>query len=432
LWRSFAVGSNGFQKVLLANVEKESSHTLKTYKSGGGYKALAKALGKMEPGAVIEEVKNAGLRGRGGAGFPAGLKWKFASGEKATPKYIVCNADEGEPGTFKDRQIIMGDPHMLIEGMIIAGFAVGATRGMVYIRGEYPFGFDRLVEAVAEARKDGMLGEKILGSDFSFDLGIHMGAGAYVCGEETSLIESMEGQRGQPRIRPPFPVNKGYLGLPTVVNNVETLANVPHIIQKGADWYKGIGPENCPGPKIFSISGHVKKPGVYELPMGTPLREIIYDHAGGMREDRKLKAVIPGGISTPVILPEHIDTPMDFDSLPKVDSMFGSGAIIVMDETTCMVKVSWRTLKFFVHESCGKCTPCRVGNTVLLDFLEKILRGDGAKKEDIDAIESLCKDIMGNTFCPLGDGSPFHLRSVLKYFRDEFVHHIEKGACDIG
>jgi NADH-quinone oxidoreductase subunit F len=319
---------NGFKKVLLKNVDDPKSHTLKAYLKNGGYEALKKVLSKMEPAAVIEEVKEAGLRGRGGAGFPAGLKWMFASKDPKDPKFIFCNADEGEPGTFKDRQIIMGDPHMLIEGMIIAGFAVGATNGLIYIRGEYPFGFDRLMEVVDEARKAGYLAENIQDSGFGFDITVHMGAGAYVCGEETALIDSVEGKRGQPRIRPPFPVSEGYLRLPTVVNNVETLSNVPHIINHGAKWYKAIGPENCPGPKIFGISGHVKNPGIFELPMGTSLKEIIYEHAGGIRDGHELKAVIPGGISTPVLLPEKIDVPMDFDSLPKVDSMLGSGAII--------------------------------------------------------------------------------------------------------
>jgi NADH-quinone oxidoreductase subunit F len=349
--------SQTFEKVLLKNVDKPKSHTLKAYLKTGGYKALKKAFSEMTPASVVEEVKNAGLRGRGGAGFPAGLKWTFASKETNKPKFIICNADEGEPGTFKDRQIIMGDPHMLIEGMILAGFAVDAEKGVIYIRGEYPFGYDRLTAAVEEARKGGYLGKNLLDSGFDFDITVHMGAGAYVCGEETALIESLEGHRGQPRIRPPFPVSQGYMNLPTVVNNVETLSNVPHIVMRGADWYKKIGPENCPGPKIFSISGHVKKPGVYELPMGTSLKEIIYDHAGGIRDGHELKAVIPGGISTQVLLPESIDVPMDFDAVRKVGSMFGSGAIIVMDETTCMVKVAWRAMRFFLHESCGRCTP---------------------------------------------------------------------------
>ncbi|MHC4777360.1 MAG: NADH-quinone oxidoreductase subunit NuoF [Planctomycetota bacterium] len=423
--------NNGFEKVLLKNVENPDSHTIQSYVKSGGYEALKKVLTGMEPKAVIEEVKAAGLRGRGGAGFPAGLKWTFAAGDKKDPKFIFCNADEGEPGTFKDRQIIMGDPHELIEGMIIAGFAVGASTGMIYIRGEYPFGYDRLWEAVKEAREAGYLAENILDSGFGYDIIVHMGAGAYVCGEETALIESLEGHRGQPRVRPPFPVSEGYMRLPTVVNNVETLSNVPHIINNGAEWFKSIGPENCPGPKIFSISGHVKKPGVYELPMGTSLKEIIEDHAGGIREGHSLKAVIPGGISTPILLPDKIDVPMDFDSLPKVDSMLGSGAIIVMDDSTCMVKVAWRALKFFVHESCGKCTPCRVGTRLMLDIVEKILKGNGAKTEDLKALDGICDEIMGTTFCPLGDGAVFHLRAVLKHFRGEFESHIEKMKCEV-
>jgi NADH-quinone oxidoreductase subunit F len=413
--------------VLLRNTDKPDSAGIGTYMESGGYRNLEKAL-QMEPDDIIAEVKQSGLRGRGGAGFPTGMKWDFASRDRKFPKYLVCNADEGEPGTFKDRPILEKNPHLLIEGMIISAYALKCGKGYIYLRGEYPHAKVVLEGAIAEARDKGFLGEDILGKGFGFDLVVHQGAGAYICGEETALIDSLEGRRGQPRIKPPFPVNAGAWGMPTIVNNVETLANIPYIIEVGGEGYSKIGNPECPGPKLYSISCCVERPGVYELPMGTPLREIIYDHAGGIRGGRSLKAVIPGGISTPVLPPDKIDCPMDFVNLPKYGSMLGSGAIMVFDETVCMVKVCWRALKFFEHESCGKCTPCREGTGWLRNILERIESGTG-RKGDIELLQDVAESISGKTFCPLGDGAAGVVLSFLKVFGDEFEYHIKNRRC---
>ena len=410
------------EKYLLRNIENPNSADIGEYVKAGGYKALAAAIA-MKPADIIELVKKSGLRGRGGAGFPTGMKWSFAAADPKMPKYLLCNADEGEPGTFKDRPLLEKNPHLLIEGMVISGHALRAEYGYIYLRGEYPQANDILEAAIKQAYEKKFLGDNILGKGIKFDLYVHQGAGAYICGEETALIESLEGKRGQPRIKPPFPVNEGFLAKPTVVNNVETFSNVPYIIEIGAEAYSKIGSADCPGPKLFSVSGHVNKPGVYELPMGTTLKDIVYTHCGGITGGKRLKAVIPGGISTPVLPADKIDCPMDFVNMPKHGSMLGSGAVMVFDETVDLPKVCYRALKFFEHESCGKCTPCREGVGWMRSVLGRICGGTG-KPDDIDLLLEVSKNIMGKTFCPLGDGAATVVQSFIKHFRDEFDAHI--------
>jgi len=415
------------EKVLFKNVEDPKQYLIETSLKKGGYETLKKALG-MTPDEVIDEVKASGVRGRGGAGFPTGLKWSFIPKFSEKAKYVCCNADEGEPGTFKDRVIIENDPHLLLEGICIAGYAIGATAGYIYIRGEFAFGAKRLEGAIAEAYKKGLLGKDIFGKGFDFDIYVHRGAGAYICGEETALIDSIEGKRGMPRIKPPFPALAGLYDGPTIVNNVETLSAIPYIVRNGGKAFGSIGPEKSPGTKIFNVSGHVEKPGSYELPMGTPLREIIYEHAGGIKGGRKLKAVIPGGASTPVLTPDEIDVHMDFDSVAAIGSMMGSGAIIVMDETACIVKSVLRLAQFFAHESCGKCSPCREGCTWMVDIIKDIEEGRG-KEGDVDFLVSVSEGIFGNTFCPLGDGASMMVSGAINKFRDEFEYHIKNKKC---
>ncbi len=395
------------------------------YLREGGYRSLSKAF-SMEPVRVLDEVKKSGLRGRGGAGFPTGMKWAFAVADPQRPKYLICNADEGEPGTFKDRVIIEKEPHLLIEGIVISAYAVGAERGYIYLRGEYPNARKILLHAIGEARERNYLGDDILGKGVGFHLDLVCGAGAYICGEETALIESLEGKRGQPRIKPPFPVNQGFSSRPTVLNNVETLANIPYILEIGGDAYAKIGSPECPGLKLFSVSGHVKKPGVYELPMGVTLREIIYAHCGGIRDDRRLKGVIPGGMSTPVLLPDRIDCPMDYFHLPKAGSLLGSGAVIVFDETVDMVKVCLRTAKFFERESCDKCTPCREGVGWLRAILERIDDNEG-RRGDLTLLTEVSNNIIGNAFCPLGESAALTVQRFVENFRDEFEERIKSG-----
>lgn len=414
-------------KILLQNIEKPDSHTLDTYLAGGGYKSLEKAF-TIKPEILIQNVKDSGLKGRGGAGFPAGLKWSFIPKDPGLQKYLCCNADEGEPGTYKDRGIIEKNPHLLIEGMIITSYAIGADKAYIYIRGEFELGRRRLEEAIKEADKKGYLGKNILGTDFSLDIYVHAGAGAYICGEETALLESLEGYRGQPRKKPPFPALAGLYVKPTVINNVETLSCIPAIVAKGPNWFTKIGTEKSPGPKIFCVSGHVKNPGLYELPLGTPLREIIYTHCGGIRDDKKFKAVIPGGVSAPMLVEADLDTPMDFESLAAKGSMLGSGAVVVMDETACIVKAAYIIMRFFSHESCGKCTPCRCGTVWLTRILKRLEDGEG-RDGDVKELERLCTNIFGRTFCPLGDGAVMSLRGALKHFRDEFVYHEQHKKC---
>jgi len=416
------------EKVLLKNLGKPGSHQIANYVASGGYKALADAL-RMKPDNIIQMVKDSGLRGRGGAGFSTGLKWSFIPKDPTVQKYLACNADEGEPGTFKDRGIIDHDPHLLIEGMVISSYAIGATKSYIYIRGEFVFGARRLQEAIDEAYAKGYLGKNIMGSGFDHDMYIHRGFGAYICGEETALLESIEGYRAQPRKKPPFPALAGLYGKPTVINNVETLSCIPAIIEKGPEWFSRLGPEKSPGPKIYGVSGHVRKPGLYELPMGTTAKDLIYNHCGGMLRDGKpLKAFIPGGVSAPMLTPKDIDTPLDFDSLAAKGTMLGSGAVIVMDSSTCMVKTAYIINRFFSHESCGKCTPCRDGTPWLTKVLRRIEHGEG-RPSDLDLLDGICENIFGRTFCPLGDGAVMALRGALKNFREEFQYHIDHKRC---
>ncbi len=407
---------------------QDSGWNLKEYEARGGYQALKRILGeKMTPDQVITEVKTSVLRGRGGAGFPTGLKWSFMP--KAAPeKYIVCNTDEGEPGTFKDRDILRYDPHAVIEGMIIAGYAVGAVRGYNYIHGEIFEIYERFEQALAEARAAGYLGNNILGAGVNFDLFAHHGWGAYICGEESALLESIEGKKGQPRIKPPFPANVGLYGKPTTINNTETFAAVPFIFGMGGQSYLELGKPNNGGTKLFSVSGHVMKPGNYEVPMGTPFAKLL-EMAGGLRGGRKLKAVIPGGSSSPVLPADIImDCTMDYDSIAKAGSMLGSGAVIVMDETVCMVKALERLSWFYYEESCGQCTPCREGTGWLYKIIHRIEHGQG-RPEDLDLLGSITTNIMGRTICPLGDAASMPVNGFLKHFRSEYEYHIEHKKC---
>jgi NADH-quinone oxidoreductase subunit F len=414
---------------LLRNIDNPKSADISEYEKVGGYKNLEKALA-IDAKDVLEEVKTSGLRGRGGAGFPTGMKWTFAKADPKFPKYLMCNADEGEPGTFKDRPILEKNPHLLIEGMVISGYTLGAEYGHIYLRGEYPEAKDILNAAIKQAYDKKYLGDNILGKGVKFELSVHQGAGAYICGEETALIESIEGKKGQPRNKPPFPVNVGAWGMPTIVNNVETLSNLPYIMEIGGEEYAKIGSEECPGPKLFSVSGCVEKPGVYELPMGTTLRDIIFNHAGGMRNGKTLKAVIPGGISTPVLPKEDIACAMDFVAMPKAGSMLGSGAVIVMDEDVCMVKVTYRALKFFEHESCGKCVPCREGTVWLTKILQRVEGGQG-RQGDVELMSDIADMIAGKTFCPLGDGAAGVVKGMIKHFKNEFDEHIRDSKCSL-
>ncbi len=400
------------------------------YVSDGGYETARAALRDRSPGEIVEAVKDSGLRGRGGAGFPTGLKWTFVPKGTGKPVYLLCNADESEPGTFKDRQILEHDPHQLIESMIISAYAIGCIDAYIYIRGEFSTGYETLCRAVADAYAKGFLGKGIFGGDTEVNIHVHRGAGAYICGEETGLIESIEGKRAHPRNKPPFPAVYGVFGCPTIVNNVETLSCVKHIIERGADWFKSIGPESGPGPKLYGVSGHVKKPGVFELPMGTSLRELIEVHAGGLRDGRKLKAVIPGGSSVPVLRADEIDINMDFDSVAKAGSMLGSAGVIVMDDSTDMVAVLRRISHFYHHESCGQCTPCREGTGWLEKILARIEEGHGTPA-DLEKLDSVAKSMMGTTVCVLSDAAAMPVRSFLDKFRDEFTAAVS-GASGRG
>jgi NADH-quinone oxidoreductase subunit F len=399
------------------------------YVTDGGYAAARKALTTLTPEQVVAEVKESGLRGRGGAGFPTGLKWTFVPKNTGKPTYLLCNADESEPGTFKDREIIENDPHQLIEGMIIASYAIGCHDAYIYIRGEFAHGYDVLVRAIRDAEAKGFLGERLFGTEFGLRIHLHRGAGAYICGEETGLIESLEGKRAYPRIKPPFPAVHGLFGCPTIVNNVETLACVKHILARGAAWFRGIGPENGPGPKLYCVSGHVQRPGVYELPMGTSLREIIEVHAGGMLEGRTLKAVIPGGSSVPILTAAEIDVNMDFDSVAKAGSMLGSAGIIVMDDSTDMVGTLLTIAHFYHHESCGQCTPCREGTGWLETILERIDRGDGTDA-DVAKLNNVASGMLGNTICVLADAAAMPVQSFLKKFGHEFAAKVKAVGAD--
>ncbi|MDX2150260.1 MAG: NADH-quinone oxidoreductase subunit NuoF [Bryobacteraceae bacterium] len=417
-------------RVLTRRFGLPNSAHIDTYLGTDGYKAFAKAL-DMTQEQIIEEVKASGLRGRGGAGFPTGMKWGFVPRQSPKPKYIVVNADESEPGTCKDRLLIENDPHQLIEGVLIAALAVGATRGWIYIRGEYRYLIDIMDKALAEAYARGYLGQNILGRGFHFDLYTHTGAGAYECGEESALLESLEGKRGVPRIRPPFPAVSGAFQSPTILNNVETFCAVPPILLDGAAKFAAYGTPKNGGTRLFCLSGHVNKPGVYELPMGFNLLRMINEVGGGMRGGKKLKAVIPGGSSCPVLKAEECDLPMDFDSLMKAKSMLGSGGVVVMDETTDMVKAALRIMKFYAHESCGWCIPCREGTTWLKKLLSRLDEGRGTRA-DIDLVGDLSKNMLGRTFCPLGDAAAMPTISFVEKFRDEFEAKVARYAAAAG
>ncbi|RMG56897.1 MAG: NADH oxidoreductase (quinone) subunit F [Deltaproteobacteria bacterium] len=413
--------------VLTKYFDDENYRHIDTYMKYGGYSALKKAL-SMSPDEIIEEVKKSNLRGRGGAGFPTGVKWSFVPKESEKPKYLVINADEGEPGTFKDRLIMERGPHLLIEGIVISAYAIGAHTSYIYIRGEFVKPARILEEAIGEAYEKGFLGKNILGSGFDLDVYVHRGAGAYICGEETALIESLEGKKGQPRLKPPFPAQVGVFGGPTIVNNVETIADIPYIIEHGGEKFASLGTEKNGGTRLFGVSGYVNKPGIYELPMGTNLKEIIFEHAGGMKDGRKLKAVIPGGSSTPVMTPDEIDVPADFDSLMKAGSMAGSGGIIVIPEGVCMVRVLEILENFYAHESCGQCTPCREGTEWLRKVVSRIEAGKG-KEGDLELILEMCENMMGKTICPLADAAGMPAVSFVNKFRHEFEYHIREGKC---
>ena len=407
------------EKVLTKNFGKPDSHKLAVYEADGGYGTLRDVLASWSPEQVKDEVKRSNLRGRGGAGFPTGMKWGFVPKETAKPKYLCVNADESEPGTFKDRYIMELDPHMLLEGTILSAYAIGANRAYIYIRGEFPLPGKRVEEAVAEAYGRGYLGKNIVDSGFDLEVSVHYGLGAYICGEETALLESIEGKKGWPRVKPPFPALEGLFGCPTVINNVETLANVPHILCHGANWFASLGTMRSGGTKLFAISGRVNRPGLYERPMGFPLLRLIEEDAGGVIGGKRIKGVIPGGASCPVLGADEIDIKMDYDSLAKAGSMLGSGGVIVFDEDTSMVKALWNLEKFFAHESCGQCTPCREGTRWIVQVLSRILQGKG-NPEDPDLLIDIADHMAGRTICPLGEAAAGPVKSFVTKFRHEF------------
>ncbi len=418
-------------RLALRNCGRIDPNNIEEYIGYDGYAALGKVLTEMTPTQVCQTILDSGLRGRGGGGFPTGRKWQLAAMNEADQKYVCCNADEGDPGAFMDRSILEGDPHAVIEAMAIAAYAIGATKGYVYIRAEYPIAVERLQKAIDSAREYGLLGKDIFGTGFEFDLEIKLGAGAFVCGEETALMRSIEGNRGEPRPRPPFPAQKGLFGKPTILNNVETYANIPQIILNGAEWFSKIGSEKSKGTKVFALGGKIKNTGLVEIPMGTPLRTVIEDIGGGIPNGKKFKAAQTGGPSGGCIPASLIDTPMDYDNLIALGSMMGSGGLIVMDEDTCMVDIAKFFLEFTVEESCGKCTPCRIGTKRLLELLNKITSGNG-ELEDLDRIEKLANFIKENSQCGLGQSAPNPVLSTLKYFRDEYVAHIVDKKCPAG
>lgn len=418
-------------RIALRNCGVINPEVIEEYIGTGGYQALGKVLTEMTPDEVIQVLLDSGLRGRGGGGFPTGLKWKLAKQNDADQKYVCCNADEGDPGAFMDRSVLEGDPHALIEAMIIAGYAIGATQGYVYVRAEYPIAVDRLKIAIEQAREMELLGKDIFGSGFDFDLDIRLGAGAFVCGEETALMTSIEGNRGEPRPRPPFPAQKGLFGKPTILNNVETYANIPQIILNGAEWFASMGTEKSKGTKVFALGGKIHNTGLVEVPMGTTLRTVIDEIGGGIPDGKKFKAAQTGGPSGGCIPAEHFDIPIDYDNLIAIGSMMGSGGLIVMDEDDCMVDIAKFFLEFTVEESCGKCTPCRVGTKRMLEILEKITKGN-AVMEDLDKLEELCYYIKNNSLCGLGQTAPNPVLSTLRYFRDEYEAHIKEKKCPSG
>ncbi|MDK2945529.1 NADH-ubiquinone oxidoreductase-F iron-sulfur binding region domain-containing protein [Geotoga petraea] len=418
-------------RMALRNAGAINPEDINEYIANDGYLALGKALKEMSRDEVIENLLESGLRGRGGGGFPSGLKWQFTKKAKGDKKYVVCNADEGDPGAFMDRSVLEGDPHSVIEGMALAGYAVGADEGIVYIRAEYPLAVQRLKTAINDAKEYGFLGENIFGTDFNFDIDIRLGAGAFVCGEETALMHSIEGYRGEPTTKPPFPANSGLWGKPTLINNVETLASVPLITLKGSEWFRKIGTEKSPGTKVFALAGAINNVGLVEVPMGTTLRDIVFEIGGGIRDNKAFKAVQTGGPSGGCIPSEYLDTPIDFDSLSAIGSMMGSGGMIVMDENSCMVDVSKFYLNFTVEESCGKCTPCRIGNVRLLEILERITSGRGTHK-DLKSLEDLGSVIKDSSLCGLGQTAPNPILSTYHYFKDEYIAHVDDKSCPAG
>ncbi len=416
-------------EVCFRTLHLDKPWTLENYRSVGGYEVIKKILTEKTPvDELIEELKLSALRGRGGAGFPTGLKWSFMPRNAEGQKYIICNSDEGEPGTCKDRDILRYNPHQLIEGMLIAGYCIGASKGYNYIRGEFAEPIARFEAALEEARAEGLLGKNIFGSGFDFDANAHYGGGAYICGEETALLESIEGKKGQPRFKPPFPAGFGLYGRPTTINNTETLASVPMILAKGGQWFLDLGKPNNGGTKLFSVSGHVNKPGNFEVSMGTPFAELL-EMAGGVRNGHQLKAVIPGGSSTPVLPAEiMMKTDMDYDSISKAGSMLGAGSVIVMDETTCMVRTLARLSHFYWEESCGQCTPCREGTGWIAKVMHRIEHGQG-RQEDLELLDDVAGRIRGRTICALGDAAAMPVQSFLKHYREEFQYHIDHGKC---
>ena len=419
-------------RVALRNCGVINPEQIDEYIALDGYQAIGKILTeKIPPQQVIQTMLDSGLRGRGGAGFPTGLKWKFAAANDADQKYVCCNADEGDPGAFMDRSVLEGDPHVVLEAMAIAGYAIGATQGYIYVRAEYPIAVERLEIAIKQAREYGLLGNNIFGTDFSFDIGLRLGAGAFVCGEETALMTSIEGNRGEPRPRPPFPAEKGLFQKPTILNNVETYANIPQIILNGADWFASMGTEKSKGTKVFALGGKIHNTGLVEVPMGTTLRTVIEEIGGGIPNGKKFKAAQTGGPSGGCIPAEHMDIPIDYDNLISIGSMMGSGGLIVMDEDNCMVDIAKFFLEFTVDESCGKCTPCRIGTKRMYEMLDKITRGQGTL-EDIDKLEELCYYIKQNSLCGLGQTAPNPVLSTLRYFRDEYVAHVVDKKCPAG
>ena len=416
------------KRIALKNCGVINPEDIDEYIAFDGYRALARVLLEMDSDEVIDIITKSGLRGRGGAGFPTGKKWRSTADSKGDVKYVVCNADEGDPGAFMDRSILEGDPHAVLEAMEIAGFAIGAQKGFIYVRAEYPIAVQRLKIAIEQARNYGILGNNIFGTDFSFDIEIRLGAGAFVCGEETALLESIEGKRGQPRVKPPYPAQVGLWGKPTLINNVETYANIAQIILKGPEWYSSIGTENSKGTKVFALGGNVNNVGLVEVPMGTTLREIVYDIGGGIPNGRDFKAAQTGGPSGGCIPKEHLDTPIDYESLKQIGSMMGSGGLIVMDDTKCMVCLAKFYLQFTVSESCGKCTPCRIGTKRMLEILERLCSGEG-EEYDIYRLEKLAVNIQKSSICGLGQSAPNPVISTLKYFRDEFRQHAIEKEC---
>jgi len=419
------------KRIALRNCGVINPENIDEYIAVDGYTALGKVLTEMTPEDVIKSIKDSGLRGRGGGGFPTGIKWSLAAANQAAQKYVCCNADEGDPGAFMDRSVLEGDPHVILESMAIAGYAIGASQGYIYVRAEYPIAVERLEIAIKQAREYGLLGNNIFGTDFSFDIGLRLGAGAFVCGEETALMTSIEGNRGEPRPRPPFPAQKGLFGMPTILNNVETYANIPLIINNGAEWFASMGTEKSKGTKVFALGGKIHNTGLVEVPMGTTLREVIEEIGGGIPNGKKFKAAQTGGPSGGCIPLEHFDIPIDYDNLISIGSMMGSGGLIVMDEDNCMVDIAKFFLEFTVDESCGKCTPCRVGTKRMYEILDKITKGKGTL-EDLDKLEKLCYYIKNNSLCGLGQTAPNPVLSTLRYFREEYLAHVVDKRCPAG